>query len=103
MHKIGRFIVYDAISVITQKVFYVFAGPSELRGAGELPSPIFWQEYKQILLFKKALQGCTKGQKSGGAGSNAARRRCPAAPSDPPKSGGAAAPCTPPSDMPDYM
>ena len=37
-------------------------------------------------------QGCTKGQKSGGAGSNAARRRCPAAPSDLPKSGGAAAP-----------
>ena len=38
------------------------------------------------------IQGCTKGQKSGGAGSNAARRRCPAAPSDLPKSGGAAAP-----------
>ena len=37
------------------------------------------------------LQGCTKGQKSGGAGSNAARRRCPAAPSDLPKSGGGAA------------
>ena len=41
-------------------------------------------------------QGCTKGQKSGGAGSNAARRRCPAAPSDLPKSGGAAAPPAPP-------
>ena len=38
------------------------------------------------------MQGCTKGQKSGGAGSNVARRRCPAAPSDLPKSGGAAAP-----------
>ena len=38
------------------------------------------------------MQGCSKGQKSGGAGSNAARRRCPAAPSDLPKSGGAAAP-----------
>ena len=37
-------------------------------------------------------QGCCKGQKSGGAGSNVARRRCPAAPSDLPKSGGAAAP-----------
>ena len=35
------------------------------------------------------MQGCNKGQKSGGAGSNAARRRCPAAPSDLPKSGGA--------------
>ena len=42
------------------------------------------------------VQGCTKGQKSGGAGSNAARRRCPAAPSDLPKSGGAAAPPAPP-------
>ena len=42
------------------------------------------------------MQGCTKGQKSGGAGSNAARRRCPAAPSDLPKSGGAAAPPAPP-------
>ena len=41
-------------------------------------------------------QGCTKGQKSGGAGSNAARRRCPAAPSDLPKSGGAAAQPAPP-------
>ena len=41
-------------------------------------------------------QGCTKGQKSGGTGSNAARRRCPAAPSDLPKSGGAAAPPAPP-------
>ena len=41
-------------------------------------------------------QGCTKGQKSWGAGSNAARRRCPAAPSDLPKSGGAAAPPAPP-------
>ena len=38
------------------------------------------------------MQACNKGQKSGGAGSNAARRRCPAAPSDLPKSGGAAAP-----------
>ena len=48
------------------------------------------------------MQGCTKGQKSGGAGSNAARCRCPAAPSDLPKSGGAAAPpCSPASDMPD--
>ena len=43
-----------------------------------------------------AIQGCTKGQKSGGAGSNAARHRCPAAPSDLPKSGGAAAPPAPP-------
>ena len=34
-------------------------------------------------------------QKSGVAGSNAARRRCPAAPSDLPKSGGAAAPPAP--------
>ena len=34
------------------------------------------------------MQGCSKGQKSGGAGSNAARRRCPAAPSDLPESGG---------------
>ena len=42
------------------------------------------------------IQGCTKGQKSGGAGSNAARRRCPAAPSDLQKSGGAAAPLAPP-------
>ena len=41
-------------------------------------------------------QGCTKGQKSGGAGSNAARRCCPEAPSDLPKSGGAAAPPAPP-------
>ena len=41
------------------------------------------------------MQGCSKGQKSGGAGSNAARSRCPAAPSDPPKSGGAAAPPAP--------
>ena len=40
------------------------------------------------------MQGCKKGQKSGGAGSNAARR--PAAPSDLPKSGGAAAPPAPP-------
>ena len=45
---------------------------------------------------KDQAQGCTKGQKSGGAGSNAARRRCPAAPSDLPKSGGAAAPPAPP-------
>ena len=37
-------------------------------------------------------KGCTKGQKSGGAGSNAAHRSCPAAPSDLPKSRGAAAP-----------
>ena len=43
-----------------------------------------------------SVQGCNKGQKSGGAGSNAARRRCPAAPSDLPKSGGAAAPTAPP-------
>ena len=42
------------------------------------------------------LQGCTKGQKSGGAGSNAGRRRCPAEPFDLPKSGGAAAPHAPP-------
>ena len=41
------------------------------------------------------LQGCSKGQKSGGAGSNAARRRCPAGPSDLPKSGEAAAPPAP--------
>ena len=41
-------------------------------------------------------QGCNKGQKSGGAGSNAARRRCPAVPSDLPKSGGAVAPPAPP-------
>ena len=42
-------------------------------------------------------QGCSKGQKSGGAGNNAARarRRCPAAPSDLTKSGGAAAPPAP--------
>ena len=46
------------------------------------------------------LQGCSKGQKSGGAGSNAARRRCPAAPSDLPKSGGAAAPPAPPLAAP---
>ena len=43
------------------------------------------------------LQGCSKGQKSRGAGSNAARRHCPAAPSDLPKSGGAAAPPAPPA------
>ena len=49
----------------------------------------------------KWYQGCNKGQKSGGAGSNAARRRCPAAPSDLPKSGGAAAPPgLPPCCMP---
>ena len=42
------------------------------------------------------MQGCSKGQKSGGAGSNAARRRCPAVPSDLPKSGGAVAPPAPP-------
>ena len=34
------------------------------------------------LINHEQLQGCTKGQKSGGAGSNAARRRCLAAPSD---------------------
>ena len=43
------------------------------------------------------VQGCTKGQKSGGAGSNAARRRCPAAPSDLPKSGGGSCPPCPPA------
>ena len=52
----------------------------------------FFPPYSKV----SALQGCTKGQKSGGAGSNAGRRRCPAAPSDLPKSGGAAAPPAPP-------
>ena len=47
--------------------------------------------YLRIFVLNKG-QGCRKGQKSGGAGSNAARRRCPAAPSDLPKPGGAAAP-----------
>ena len=47
-------------------------------------------------LPKMYIQGCTKGQKSGGAGSNVARRRCLAAPSDLPKSGWAAAPPAPP-------
>ena len=37
-----------------------------------------------------------QGSKIRGAGSNAARRRCLAAPSDLPKSGGAAAPPAPP-------
>ena len=49
-------------------------------------------------------QGCPKGQKSGGAGSNAARRRCPVAPSDLPKSGEAASPPAPPaSNIPAHM
>ena len=39
-----------------------------------------------------AIQGCTKGQKSGGAGSNAARRHYLAAPSDLPKSWGRSGP-----------
>ena len=44
VHKIGRFIVYDAISVITQNVFYGFARPSELGERVEgIVSPIFWQ------------------------------------------------------------
>ena len=58
------------------------------------------QSVKQRLIYLwkliEMIQGCTKGQKSGGAGSNAARRRCPAAPSDLPKSGGAAVPPAPP-------
>ena len=45
-------------------------------------------------------QGCTKGQKSGEAGSNVARRRCPAAPSDLPKTGGAGPPGPPACCMP---
>ena len=51
----------------------------------------------------EAIQGCTKGQKSGGAGSNAACRRCLVAPSDLPKSGGAAAPPAPPLATPLLM
>ena len=43
-------------------------------------------------VMEKILPDCRKDRKSGGTGSNAARRRCPAAPSDLPKSGGAAAP-----------
>ena len=42
-------------------------------------------------------QGCNKGQKSGGAGSNAVRRRCPSAPSDLPKSGRGRGPPGPPA------
>ena len=42
------------------------------------------------LKYLTKYQVCTKGRKSGGAGSNAARRRCPAGSSDLPKSGGAA-------------
>ena len=53
------------------------------------------QGSEKISLIEKR-QGCNKGQKSGGAGSNEARRRCPAAPSDLPKSGRAAAPPAPP-------
>jgi hypothetical protein len=46
--------------------------------------------------------GMSQSLKIWGAGSNAARRRCQAAPSDLPKYGGAAAPpLLPPSDMPD--
>ena len=41
-----------------------------------------------------------QGSKIWGAGSNAARRRCPAAPSDLPKAGGAAAPPAPPLAAP---
>ena len=52
--------------------------------------------YSDLNKKRSSFQGCTKGQKSGGAGSNAGRRRCPAAPSDLPKSGGAAAPPAPP-------
>jgi hypothetical protein len=37
VHKIGRFIVYDAISVITQNVFNGFAGPLEDQRGGIPP------------------------------------------------------------------
>ena len=50
-----------------------------------------WPSKSHQIHFHDKFQGCNKGQKSGGAGSNAARRRCPAAPSDLPKSGGGAA------------
>ena len=56
MHKIGRFIVYDAISVITQNVFYGFARPSESgeRGGGSSP-PYFGRIRSKSFSLKKAL------------------------------------------------
>ena len=54
------------------------------------------QQIPWILVLHFPNQACRKNM--GGASSNAASRRYPAAPSDLPKSGGAAAP--PPSDMP---
>ena len=57
-----------------------------------------------LMINIKHLSGMLQSLKIWGAGSNAARRRCPVAPSDLPKSGEAASPpATPASNMPAHM
>ena len=91
-----KIIHYQKTALLT--VFHVFYESNEKlkRSRASFQFELLIIRFKCMNVWKAHAQGCTKGQKSGGAGSNAARRRCPAAPSDLPKSGGAAAPPAPP-------
>ena len=71
------------------------SGPNESQPLGDM---FLWlvANLKQEVIYFIKHRDAPRVKNPGGAGSNAARRRCPAAPSDLPKSGGAAAPPAPP-------